>query len=41
MFATVTDQSFANKNILQGTAIPIAIIKYLEIKSMNKFVKLD
>ena len=41
MFETVADQSFTNKNVIQRTAMPTAIIKYLQIKSLNKFIKLE
>ena len=40
-FVTVTGQRVTNKNVIQRIPIPNAIIKYLHIKTLNKFIKLN
>ena len=38
---TVADQRVTNNNVIQWIAMPIALIKYLQIKTLNKFIKLN
>ena len=38
---TVADQRVTNNNVTQWIAMPIALIKYLQIKTLNKFIKLN
>ena len=38
---TVADQSVTNNNVIQWISMPITVIKYLQIKTLNKFIKLN
>ena len=38
---TMAGQRVTNNNVIQQIAMPVAIIKHLQIKTSNKFIKLN
>ena len=41
VIVTVADQRVTNNNVIQRIVMSIAIIKYLQIKTLNEFIKLN